>query len=148
MAQTKVSLVKAEEKDWLKVLEFELGAKSSTYSAFENEKDVRNYLKESNVFFVKAGKNLIGTASFKAEGDSAYMDGLTISKKYKGKGYGKIAMELIMQKTKGFKKATIRVHPKNTSALIIYLKEGFKVIRWEDNHYGDGEPRLFLEKEL
>jgi ribosomal protein S18 acetylase RimI-like enzyme len=149
MGTRRISFVKAKEDDWPKVLQFELAAKSETYSAIENEKDIRAYLKDSNVFFIKLGDALIGTASFKSEkDDSAYLDGLTLLVRYRGSGFGAEAMDLIMEKIKGFKKATIRVHPKNSSALILYLKAGFSIIRWEENHYGDGQPRLFLEKIL
>jgi len=145
----RVSLVRAAEEDWKKVLKFELGSKSKTFAAFENEKDVRKYLRKSNVFFIQVGGKLIGTVSFESEKDkTAYMDGLTISTKYRGKGFGTEAMVLIMEEVKGFKKATKRVHPKNTPALLMYLKYGFEIVRWEDNHYGDGQPRLFLEKIL
>lgn len=148
MAVQKLSLVRANEADWKKVLEFELASKSETYAAFENEKDVRKYLRKSMVFFIKLDKKLIGTASFEPQKDTAYMDGITIAPEYRGKGLGTKAADLIMEKVKGFKQATKRVHPKNTPALLIYLKCGFKIVRWEDNHYGDGQPRLLLEKTL
>jgi ribosomal protein S18 acetylase RimI-like enzyme len=148
MVGKEISLVKATKDDWQKVLGFELAAKSEYFSALENEKDVKNYIEESQVFLVKLGNKIIGTASYKPEKDSAYLDGLTIAPEYRGNGYSKKAMALLMNKLKGFKKATIRVHPKNTPAVIVYLKDGFKIINWEENHFGDNQPRLFMEKDL
>ncbi|MEK6958423.1 MAG: GNAT family N-acetyltransferase [archaeon] len=141
-----ISLVKAKIEDWQKVLEFEKASKSKFFASLENEKQVKDYLAESQVYLIKLGNEFIGTASFKPENDSAYMDGLTISSKHQGKGYAKTAMRSIMKKTKDYKRAYLRVHPRNTSAVIIYLKEGFQITGWEDNHFGDGEPRILMEK--
>ena len=47
----------------------------------------------------------------------------------------------------GNKKIVLTVHPQNNAALRIYLKLGFVIISWKDNYFGDGEPRLYLEKE-
>lgn len=146
MAEAQISLVKAKADDWQKVLEFERESKSRFFAALEDEKGVKGYLKESQVYLVKLGNEFIGTASFKPENDSAYMDGLTISKKHRGKGYAKTAMRLIMEKAKGYKRAYLRVHPQNISAITVYLKEGFQITGREDNHYGDNEPRLLMEK--
>lgn len=146
MANPTLSLVKAQLGDWQKVLEFEQASKSKFFAAMENEKEVKGYLAESEVFLIKAENDFIGTVSFKSEGDSAYMDGLTIAPQYRGKGFAKLAFSMILEKTKGFKRAYVRVHPKNTSAIIIYLKEGFEITAWENNHYGDGEPRLLMGK--
>jgi ribosomal protein S18 acetylase RimI-like enzyme len=38
-------------------------------------------------------------------------------------------------------------HPENTSAIITYLKSGFKIKAWKDNYFGDGQPRILLVKE-
>ncbi|MBU0635560.1 GNAT family N-acetyltransferase [Candidatus Micrarchaeota archaeon] len=141
-----ISLVKAKPDDWSMVLEFERASKSKFFSALETEEEAKNYLAESQVFFVLLGKEAIGTVSYKPEEDSAYMDGLTISPKYRKKGYAKIALHLIMEKAKDYKRAYLRVHPQNSFGVIIYLKEGFRITGWEDNHYGDNEPRLLMEK--
>jgi ribosomal protein S18 acetylase RimI-like enzyme len=146
MVKEQISLIKAKMDDWQKVLEFEKASKSKFFAALENEKEVKNYLTESQVYFVKLDDNRIGTASYKPEGNSAYMDGLTISPNQREKGYAKIAMHLIMEKVKGYKRAYLRVHPQSTSAIMVYLKEGFQITEWEDNHYGDNEPRLVMEK--
>ena len=146
MVNEKISLVSAGINDWQKVLEFEKTSQSKFFAALKNEKEARDYLSESKVFFIKLGKEFIGTASFKPEKDSAYLDGLTIAPNYRGKGYSKIALHLIMEKASSFKRAYLRVHPQNTAGLMIYLKEGFKIISWEENHFGDNEPRVVMEK--
>lgn len=146
MTETQISLVKAKINDWQKVLEFETAGKSRLFAALKNEKEVKDYLGESQVYFVMLGEESIGTVSYKPENDSAYLDSLLINSKHRGKGYAKIALHLIMEKAKDHKRAYLRVHPQNTSAIMVYLKEGFKIIGWEENHYGDNEPRLVMEK--
>ena len=37
-------------------------------------------------------------------------------------------------------------HPKNIAAIILYLKNGFEIASWKENCYGDGEPRLILQR--
>jgi len=146
MSDEKISLARARICDWQKVLEFEMESKSRFFVALENGEQVKDYLSKSRVYLVKLGRESIGTVSFKPEGDSAYMDGLTICQKHRGKGFAKIAMRLIMEKVRCFRRVYIRVHPQSTPAVMIYLKEGFKPVGWEDNHYGDNEPRLVMEK--
>jgi ribosomal protein S18 acetylase RimI-like enzyme len=124
MSKRKISLVKARAEDWQKVLGFEKASKSKFFSALKTEKEVKEYLAESQV----------------------YLDGLTISPDQRGKGYAKTVVHLLLGKAKKFKRAYMRVHPENPSVLVILLKEGFKITGWEDNHYGDNEPRLLLEK--
>ncbi len=151
MAAQRVSFVRAGEGDWKNVLRVELDSKSKTYASFVTEKEVRDSFRKSNVFFIKSGEELIGTVSFDPEKDgTVYLANLAILPEHKGKGLGTEAMDLLMEKVEdlGFKKATLRVHPKNTPALLIYLKSGFEIVRWEENSYGDGEPRLFLEKNI
>lgn len=132
--------------DWEKVLEFEKIGKSKYFSPYETQKEVKKYLAESNVFLVKLGKKVIGTISYQPEGESAYFNGLIISPTERGKGYATKALRLMLNKVKNFKRVYNRVHPQNTSALLTYLKEGFKIISWEENHFGDNEPRLIIEK--
>jgi len=146
MIDEKLYLRKVEPGEWIKVLKFEKASRSKFFSALENEEEVKQYLSESEVYFVMLGNEPIGTASFKSEGDSAYMDGLTIDPKYRGKGYGKIGIHLIMEKVKKYRRVYLRVHPRNVGGIIVYLKEGFEIFGWEDNHYGDNEPRLLMEK--
>ena len=56
--------------------------------------------------------------------------------------------ELAKVKRQGYKKATLRVHPDNKKAKEMYERRGFRVVRPEENPYGDEQPRLFMEKVL
>ncbi|MDO8627465.1 MAG: GNAT family N-acetyltransferase [Candidatus Diapherotrites archaeon] len=148
MVKKEISLVKAYMKDWQKILEFEKASKSKLYSNFETEKEIKKYLEKSRIYFVKFGKQIIGTTSYKTDNNSACIDGLIISPEQRGKGYAKIVIHLILEKIKNYKKAYLMVHPQNSTAIIIYLKEGFKITKWKNNYFDDNEPRLLLEKEL
>ena len=143
-----ISLLKAKLADWEKVLSFERESKSKLFAAWQTESEVKKYLVNSEVYFIKVGNDFVGTVSYKPENTSVEMNGLIVSPLYRGKGYAKIAFNLIMKKVKKFKKAHLKVHPQNTSGLLTYLNEGFQIIGWAENPYGDNEPRLLLEKNL
>ena len=143
-----IFLVKAKLDDWQKVLEFERSSKSKLFAAWQTEAEVKKYLSNSEVYFIKLGEEFIGTVSFKSKNTSVEMDGLIVSPLYRGKGYAKFAFNLIMKKVKKFKRAHLKVHPQNTSAVLTYLNEGFQIVGWEENPFGDNEPRLLLEKYL
>jgi ribosomal protein S18 acetylase RimI-like enzyme len=46
----------------------------------------------------------------------------------------------------GNKKIDLVVHPKNTSAIITYLKSWFEINWWKKNLFWDWEDRLYLIK--
>ena len=46
----------------------------------------------------------------------------------------------------GRKEITLVTHPENTEAILFYLKHGFFIKGWKDNYFGNGQPRLLLER--
>jgi ribosomal protein S18 acetylase RimI-like enzyme len=50
--------------------------------------------------------------------------------------------------TIGIKPVHLVVHPKNVGALLLYLKCGFEMYGWDENYYGDGQPRLLVKRVL
>lgn len=91
---------------------------------------------------------LVGKVGYIKEDSGDYeLDGMVVSPKYRGQGLGK---ELInfslkeMKKIVGTGNIFLYVNPKNTPALILYLKLGFQIAEWIPNKFGDGENRLKL----
>ncbi|MDE1873731.1 MAG: GNAT family N-acetyltransferase [Candidatus Micrarchaeota archaeon] len=151
MALQKVSFVRASEADWKEVFRVELDLMSKTYASFRTEKEVRDSFKKSNVFLIKSDGELIGTTSYDTgEKGTAYLVSLGILRKHQGQGFGREALDWLLAEVvrTGHKKATLRVHPSNEKAKQMYERRGFKAVRPEENPYGDGEPRLFMEKDL
>ncbi len=129
----------------------ELDLMSKTYASFRTEKEVRDSFRKSNVFLIKSDGELIGTTSYDpGEDGTAYLAGLGILRKHQGQGFGREALDWLLAEVKrqGYKKATLRVHPDNKKAKEMYERRGFRVVRPEENPYGDEQPRLFMEKVL
>lgn len=57
-------------------------------------------------------------------------------------------MGKILDELKDFDNASLDVCPKNSAAIIIYLKVGFTIRKWNANRFGRGKHRLFLVKTL
>lgn len=140
---------KANLEDWQKILFFEKKCSSDVFHAIDNEKEVKEYIKGSIVYFVILDSEEIGTVSYEVKKDNvAYIDGLTILPEYRGKGIGTFAIRKILKELENFDEINLVVHPRNNSAIVVYLKNGFEIKKWESDFFGKGEHRLFLVKNL
>jgi len=137
---------RAGEKDWKKVSELEKSVDSDIYLAYTTEKDVKEYLNKSTVYFIELDGEPIGTISYeKKSKDHAYFDGLIVHPDYQGHGYATQAVDWLLDKVKNHQKIDLVTHPGNSASVIVYLKNGFKIKGWKDDYFGDGEPRVILE---
>ncbi|MFA5917232.1 MAG: GNAT family N-acetyltransferase [Candidatus Gracilibacteria bacterium] len=131
--------------DWKLVLEFEKNANSDVFYAYESEGDVKEYIKNSKVFFIILNEEKIGTISYEEkESNTLHFNGLIVSDEYRGQGIGLLAIKKLFENISDNKIIDLVVHPKNIPAVIIYLKAGFKIEGWKNNFFGDGEDRLYL----
>ena len=109
-------------------------------------KEQIEYLKNFVVWIYYDGDEPIGFLTYRFEGNNkAELDTMAVLPEYQNKGIGKKMMSKFLKMTKG-RKLYLVTHPKNTAALVLYLKHGFQIYGWKDNYYGDGEPRLLLER--
>jgi ribosomal protein S18 acetylase RimI-like enzyme len=137
----------AVESDWEALKKIENTASSKFFHALKEEKEIKEYIKKSDVFFITLKNNIVGTISLENKGENIFnFNGLTVKKSLQRKGIGSWAVRNVL---KGYdhKKTTLVVHPQNTPAIIIYLKAGFVIKEWKENIFNDGEPRLFLSRE-
>jgi ribosomal-protein-alanine N-acetyltransferase len=106
---------------------------------------LRDYLKDSVVYLGCHGRKVVASFSYRVEKDEAVeLLQMVVLPEYQNKGVGKFLMESLLKLTAGQKIYTV-THPQNTAAIILYLKFGFQIYGWQDNYFGDGEPRLKLE---
>ncbi len=103
------------------------------------------YLSGCDVYLAYKDKELVGLFAIKIDKEVIEVKQIIVLPKHQKKGYGEEIVKKLLQVTKG-KKVKLVVHPKNIIALILYLKNGFEIIEWKDNFYGDGEPRLILSR--
>lgn len=135
-------------EDWEKVLEIEDSVKSPLYFSCTDEDMVKKYMDKSKVYFVlNDDKQIVGTISYEIKDDNDfYCDGLVVSPKYRGKSHALGAVKEMLKLIGENKHVHLAVHPHNTPAIITYLKAGFVISGWKDNYFGDGEPRIEMEK--
>ena len=107
---------------------------------------VIEYIKDSDVYMVYDGIIPVGYFVLRQKLPKEYeLLSMAVSGEHQGKGIGTFMMEKVNLICQG---ATISLvtHPKNVTALIIYLKNGFVIDGWLNNYLGDGQPRLSLTK--
>lgn len=111
--------------------------------------------------FIKYGKvlalqdennKIIGVAEFIRgfDGNIAYIYGICIHKKERGKGRGKIFLQEIKEymNKKNIEKLELTVSPNNTGALNLYKGAGFEIIEELKDEYGQGEDRVLMRCNL
>lgn len=89
------------------------------------------FLAGMEVLGIYKGNTMVGFAAYvlDEEGDMNLYK-LMVDKKYQGKGYGKEALNKVMdivKKAAVNKEVWLSIHPKNTAAKNLYLNYGFKV---------------------
>lgn len=102
-----------------------------------------SYLKDCEVYMCEADGAPVGILAYAQVRGEVEVKQILVLPEYQNKGYGKNIVDKLIELTKG-KKVWLVTHPKNTAAIILYLKRGFELAGWMDNYYGDGEPRIKL----
>lgn len=142
-----LSLIQATNNDWKILATLEKKAAGETFHALIDEREIREYIKNSEVFFIILDGEKIGTISYENKGsDHVHFNGLTVIRKHRRKGIASWAVRNILDNISNNRIIDLVVHPKNTPAILVYLKAGFVIEDWKDNFFGDGEPRLSLIK--
>jgi RimJ/RimL family protein N-acetyltransferase len=126
---------KAEKKDWLMLLEWrndEITRKNSINSNLVNEHDHKEWFFSSlksekrEIFIVEENEFAIGTlrVDFK-DGDKILS--WTVAPEYRGKGYAKKMLKMLVDKLEGELVAFIK--PDNTASIKIAEYAGFKLFK-------------------
>jgi ribosomal protein S18 acetylase RimI-like enzyme len=118
-------------------------ANTSCYLPARSVAEQADYLKDSDISIAYDGEKPVGFIACKPDGDGYEIQAAVVIPEYQRKGIGKLLMQTVLKKTAG-KPLRLVTHPKNTGAIIFYLKNGFEIDGWGDNYYGDGQPRLKL----
>ena len=63
-------------------------------------------------------------------------------------GFVSVSEESFKLKPGNVKRIDLVTHPHNSKIIGLYLSYGFIIEAWKDNHFGDGEPRIVLAREL
>lgn len=108
-------------------------------------KEEVDYLQNSEICVAFEGTKIIGFIAYEVQQDSVEIMSLAVIPEHQKKGVGKLLLNQILGKLKN-RKIHLVTHPKNTPAIILYLKLGFEIYGLNENYYGDGQPRLLLIK--
>lgn len=107
-------------------------------------KEEVDYLKNSEIYVAYEGEKNIGFIAYEDKQRSVEIMSLAVIPEYQKKGIGKLLINEVLDKLKT-RKILLVTHPKNTPAIILYLKVGFEIYGFKENYYGDGQPRLLLK---
>lgn len=123
-------------------------ANTRYYFPYATEKEVKDYIRNSSVFIAESDGKAIGTVSYQmlSEG-KAEINGIIVRPEFRGQGIAQKSMDFILNQTNGIPHVIAYVHPKNMGAIKLYWSKGLAIIGFENDHYGDGEPRLVMERE-
>ncbi len=118
------------------------------YSPTLTEAEWIKELQKAKVFLVEKNGIVAGNVSYEIKSkDEAYVSGLITKPEFQGKGVGRKALEMILDELKDYKRITLVTHPDNKNALELYKSFGFEIEFQSENHFGDGEARVFMALE-
>jgi len=142
-----VTLKRATSDDKQEVADIEKKTSSEIYHARISEKEINDFFENNVIYLIKNGDVCVGFTSYENISEkSVHIDGLVIKEEYRRHGYAKQAMAILFDKLSDCSRIELVTHPHNNNALCLYLSIGFYIESWQDNYFGDGQPRLMLVK--
>ncbi len=145
-----LSFIKSTESDWQivqSIIKEAVDTTNGLYIADTDEKAIIKLIDTTELYLAKEGDQPVGVIAYSmTDPGVAYVEEVVVKPQFKGKGYGNQAMQWLTHHLKDLKKITLVTHPHNTPAIRLYLKNGFKIVKWNDNFFGDGQPRITLDK--
>ncbi len=116
-----------------------------TYSAMLEESEWVEEIRKGKVFLIMLDGQVIGNISYQEkEPRHIYISGFLVDPSFQGRGIGREALRLVLEKMSDAKRIDLVTHPDNHAALRLYDAFGFSIESRKENYFGDGEPRLVL----
>lgn len=110
-------------------------------------------IRHGRIYALYYQENIAGAAQFLKdweEPQKAYLYGVGIKEKYRGKGLGTWFLKTCFEQLKdeGIRRIELTVDPANQSAIRVYQEKiGFQKKEERKNEYGEGEHRIVMELE-
>jgi ribosomal protein S18 acetylase RimI-like enzyme len=145
-------IIKKEDlSDTLAEVIFKIVKQSFTREFDPQTKDVevvKAYLKKCDVYFLYDKNEQIGYFALWNKSDAEIeLKSIALLPNFQDKGLGSKMLDKVIELSRG-KRLSLVVHPLNISAIIAYLNKGFVIVTRKENYFGDGQPRLILEKKV
>jgi len=103
-----------------------------------------SYLQKSDIYGAYDEEKMVGFVAYEDRAGTTEIMSLAVIPEYQKKGIGKSLLSHVLAHLKD-QKCELVTHPRNTPAIILYLKLGFEIYGLKENYYGDGQPRLLLK---
>jgi len=141
-----IELERATAKDAALFLEIELSIPPTpTYSPTTSLGESLEEIENNTIYLIRADGEIVGSVMYQMKSSThAYISGLTIRPDFQGQGFGKAAMEKVLEELKAVLTVDLVTHPDNTRAVALYESFGFTIGERIENYFDDGEPRIVM----
>lgn len=102
------------------------------------------YLAGCEVYLAYVNDIPAGVLAFARDKERVEVKQILVVPSFQKKGYGREIMDRLKELARG-ERVWFVTHPRNSAAIILHLKSGYRITGWKDNYYGDGQPRIIFE---
>jgi ribosomal protein S18 acetylase RimI-like enzyme len=123
---------------------FQENAASTIYHPM-NLAEVETAITDNEAYLIVLEDHMaVGCLIYTIDEDHVQLDEFVIGEKYRGHGFGTMALEAMLALVPG-ETVELLTHPDNP-ALHLYARNGFRYVEEVPNYYGDGEPRRLMRR--
>ncbi len=139
-----VTLVEGTEADFETFFALEQKLAGPTY--FPETKPEQISGGGKSFYMVKTGNKTVGQIQYEKQKDNVvYLNVVAIDPDSQGRGLGTEVMKQFLAKVSDASKVWLVTHPDN-KAVKLYESLGFKITERKENYFGNGTPRVIMEK--
>ena len=114
---------------------------------------LKNELKNENSYYIiaKLENNIVGFGGIWKAVDDVHITNIVVRKKFRKLGIGNVILEHLIKigrNIQNINSITLEVNSKNTPAINLYLKFGFKKVGLRKNYYGLDENAIIMTLDL
>ena len=139
-----IRLERAKAPQARAILMFQEAASSRTYHPMSLSAIEAAIRDDETYLVLQEDQMVLGFLMYKTEGDHILLDEFVIDERYRGRGFGAMALEAMLAQVSG-KRVELVTHPENP-AVHLYARNGFRWIENLPDFYGDGEPRMRMRR--
>ena len=123
------------------------------FDEFWNYNVFKDELKNENSYYIiaKLENNIVGFGGIWKAVDDVHITNIVVRKKFRKLGIGNVILEHLIKigrNIQNINSITLEVNSKNTPAINLYLKFGFKKVGLRKNYYGLDENAIIMTLDL
>lgn len=146
---TEIAFDKAQVKDISLLVSLDRMAFNRPFDNAFTEKEFKDLINNQNasIFLVMNQGAPVGFyITEKINSDEVEIVGIAVIPDYQNKKIGTQILNKVLSEFSKAKRIKVVTHPKNTIALLYYLKRDFVISDYKDTYYGPNQPRVILYK--